>query len=221
MPPRSPARAAQLPAAGTRLPRDERRRQLLAAALEVFAAEGYHAAGMDDIAERAGVSKPVLYQHFPGKLELYLALLDAQTEALGASVAQALAATEDNQQRVHGVVSAYFDFVDGESRGDDGAFRLIFETDLGNEPAVRERVERAAEQTMRAVSQTIAADTGLDPMSAELLSVALTGAGQVAARWWLATAVTQSGRRLPKQTAVALIESLLWRGIASFPLRPE
>src|SRR6266511_3917510 len=59
-----------------RLPRSARRKQLLAAAQQVFVAQGYHAAAMDDIAERAGVSKPVLYQHFPGKLELYLALLD-------------------------------------------------------------------------------------------------------------------------------------------------
>src|SRR5664280_2184060 len=102
---------------GGRLPRSARRRQLLAAAQEVFVANGYHAAAMDDIAERAGVSKPVLYQHFPSKLELYLALLDTQTQALSAAVAQALAATEDNQLRVHGVVSAYFDFMDGEARG--------------------------------------------------------------------------------------------------------
>jgi AcrR family transcriptional regulator len=190
-----------------------RRKQLLAAAQEVFVANGYYAAAMDDIAERAGVSKPVLYQHFPGKLELYLALLDTQAKALGAAVAEALAATEDNRQRVHAVVSAYFDFVDGKSRGDDGAFRLIFETDLGNEPAVRARVAEVAEQTMRAVAETVAADTGLDHDSAELLSIALTGAGQVAARWWLA-----NDRRLPKEVAVSLIESLLWRGISNFPL---
>ena len=49
----------------SRLPRDERRAQLLAAALEIFTASGYHAASMDEIAERASVSKPVLYQHFP------------------------------------------------------------------------------------------------------------------------------------------------------------
>ena len=60
---------------GQRLPRRERRAQLLDAAREVFVAQGYHSAAMDDIAEAAGVSKPVLYQHFPGKLELYLALL--------------------------------------------------------------------------------------------------------------------------------------------------
>ncbi len=67
---------------GTRLPRRARRNQLLGAAQEVFVAQGYHSAAMDDIAERAGVSKPVLYQHFPGKLDLYLALLDQHCESL-------------------------------------------------------------------------------------------------------------------------------------------
>ena len=83
---------------GGRLPRSARRKQLLAAAQEVFVANGYHAAAMDDIAERAGVSKPVLYQHFPGKLELYLALLDTQAEALSRTVHDALAATDDNRR---------------------------------------------------------------------------------------------------------------------------
>ena len=65
-----------VPAArGSRLPRQARRKQLLSAAQAVFVASGYHAAAMDDIAERAGVSKPVLYQHFPGKMELYLSLI--------------------------------------------------------------------------------------------------------------------------------------------------
>ena len=85
---------------GTRLPRRARRNQLLGAAQEVFVAQGYHAAAMDDIAERAGVSKPVLYQHFPGKLDLYLALLDQHCESLIQSVRTALASTTDNKQRV-------------------------------------------------------------------------------------------------------------------------
>src|ERR1041384_121451 len=87
---------------GGRLPRSARRKQLLAAAQEVFVANGYHAAAMDDIAERAGVSKPVLYQHFPGKLELYLALLDQHVEVLGEQVRAAMAETSDNKERVLG-----------------------------------------------------------------------------------------------------------------------
>ena len=63
-----------------RLPRDERRALLLSAALEIFTVAGYHSAAMDEIADRAHVSKPVLYQHFPSKLELYLAVLDLHIE---------------------------------------------------------------------------------------------------------------------------------------------
>jgi AcrR family transcriptional regulator len=196
------------------LRRSARRKQLLAAAQEVFVANGYHAAAMDDIAERAGVSKPVLYQHFPGKLELYLALLDTQADRLSRAVHEALDATTDNRERIHGVLSAYFRFVDRAD--DDGAFRLIFETDLGNEPAVRDRVEAVAQKTMQAVADTVAADTGLDRAQAELLSTALTGAAQVAARWWLA-----SERPVSQADAIRLLESLLWRGISNFPRQNE
>src|ERR1700680_4101376 len=84
---------------GTRLPRLARRRQLLDAAMEVFVARGYHAAAMDEIAERAGVSKPVLYQHFPGKQELYLALLDESVDRLIEAVEAALRSNVDNRPR--------------------------------------------------------------------------------------------------------------------------
>jgi AcrR family transcriptional regulator len=196
---------------GARLPRDARRKQLLAAAQEVFVAKGYHATGMDDIAERAGVSKPVLYQHFPGKFELYLALLDMQTEVLADTVQKALATSEDNAERVHAVLSAYFDFVDRADN--DGAYRLVFESDLVNDPAVRQRVEQVTHRTVLAVAQTVAADTGLDETTSELLATALTGAAEAAAQWWLDT-----DKALDREQAIAFLEILLWRGISNFPL---
>src|SRR5205809_6591820 len=98
-----------------RLPRSARRKQLLAAAREVFVAQGYHAAAMDDIAERAGVSKPVLYQHFPGKRELYVALIALHSEELLAAVRHALISTSNNKQRVAATISAYFQFIDSQS----------------------------------------------------------------------------------------------------------
>ena len=96
----------------TRLPRSARRKQLLEAAQEVFVAQGYHAAAMDDIAERAGVSKPVLYQHFPGKLDLYLALLDVHCDAIIEKMRNAMSSSTDNKVRVAAATSAYFDFVE-------------------------------------------------------------------------------------------------------------
>ncbi|MDQ1696524.1 MAG: hypothetical protein QOJ03_1877 [Frankiaceae bacterium] len=196
-----------------RLPRSARRKQLLAAAQEVFVANGYHAAAMDDIAERAGVSKPVLYQHFPGKLELYLALLDQHVEVLGERVRTSLRSTSDNKQRVEGCIAAYFDFVDDPG----GAFRLVFESDLRNEPAVRERVERSLQISVDALADTIARDTGLDREDAELLSCGLAGLAEVSARWWLASDGPTPGSRMPKDRAVALLSGLAWRGISGYP----
>ncbi len=196
------------PARGTRLPRQARRAQLLVAAQEVFVAQGYHAAAMDDIAERAGVSKPVLYQHFPGKLELYLALLDEHAQDLVAKVRTALESTSDNRQRVEASVAAYFDFVTGEGE----AYRLVFESDLRNDPAVRERVERMTAQCVEAIAQTIAHDTGASPEEALLLSVGLSGIAEVGARWWLT-----SQDRVPRERAVELLARLSWRGISGSP----
>ena len=195
-----------------RLPRSARRKQLLAAAQQVFVAQGYHAAAMDDIAERAGVSKPVLYQHFPGKLELYLALLDTHCDAMVARMRAAMEATTDNKERVRGAIQAYFDFIDHESE----AFRLVFESDLRNDPAVRERVDRVESGCIAAITDTIMADTDLSRARAELLASGLVGAAEVAARFWVA-----GGRKVAKPEAEALLTALSWRGIASFPLHGE
>src|SRR6187549_3063474 len=123
----------EAPARGVRLSRSARRAQLLVAARDVFAAQGYHAAAMDDIAERAGVSKPVLYQHFPGKLELYLALLDQSCDTIIEACNDALAATDDNKQRVTATMHVFYNYVASAQ----GAFRLVFESDLTNEKPVR------------------------------------------------------------------------------------
>jgi AcrR family transcriptional regulator len=191
-----------------RLPRLARRTQLLGAAQEVFVAQGYHAAAMDDIADRAGVSKPVLYQHFPGKLELYLALLDQHCELLVDAVRAALESTTDNKQRVAATMSAYFHFVEHES----GAFRLVFESDLVNEAPVRERVSKAELDCAKLISAVIAEDTGLGPDESMVLAVGLTGISQVTARYWLS-----AGMPVPRDTAAQLISQLAWRGIAGFP----
>jgi AcrR family transcriptional regulator len=194
---------------GTRLPRPARRRQLLGAAQEIFVAQGYHAAAMDDIADRAGVSKPVLYQHFPGKLELYLALLDESARELVAIVRDALSSTTDNKQRVPATFRAFFDYV-----GTSGeAFRLVFESDLSNEPAVRARLDQTMRECAEMVSQFIRSDAGLDDAEAHLLGMALVGMAQVSSRYWLST-----DRAIPKDAAEQLLSRLAWRGISGWPM---
>ncbi|GAA1035332.1 MULTISPECIES: TetR/AcrR family transcriptional regulator [Amycolatopsis] len=196
---------------GVRLPRTERRAQLLTAAQRVFAEHGYHAAAMDEIAEEAGVSKPVLYQHFPGKLDLYIALLESHVDDLVGRVQGALNSTSDNRQRVPATVGAFFDFVNNDA----GAFRMVFESDLRGEPAVQEAVDRATSASVEAITETITSDAGLDEEKARLLAVGLVGMSQVSARYWL-----QHNQSMSREDAVALTANLAWRGIGGgFPLK--
>ena len=171
-------------------------------------AQGYHAAAMDEIADRAGVSKPVLYQHFPGKRELYLALIDQHSAELLAGVRRALASTSDNKLRVAATIGAYFEFIDSESE----SFRLVFESDLRSDPDVRDMVDKVTIGCAQAISEVIGEQTGLPPEEAELLGVALAGMANQTARYWLET-----GRRIDREAADRLIAQLSWRGIRGFP----
>jgi AcrR family transcriptional regulator len=177
--------------------------------MEVFVARGYHAAAMDEIAERAGVSKPVLYQHFPGKQELYLALLDESVDRLIETVRTALRSTTDNRQRVNATFSAYFGYV-GDT---NGTFKLVFESDFTSEPAVRERLEAADHKCADMISQVIKEDAGLADDEAHLLSIGLLGMAQVSARYWLNTLGS-----IPQEAAEQLVARLAWRGISGWPL---
>ena len=192
----------------SRMPRDERRAQLLAAALEVFTAAGYHAAAMDEISDRAGVSKPVLYQHFPSKLDLYLAVLDTHIDSLVFAIQKAIQSTPDNSKRVQATIAAYFDFIEADGE----AFRLLFESDMNVEPAVRERLNRMTYDCAAAVSAVISLDTGLAQEAAMLLGVGLIGSAQVTARHWL-----ERDSKLTREQAQNLVTNIIWRGISGFP----
>ena len=191
-----------------RLPRDERRAQLLVAALEVFTAAGYHSAAMDEIADRANVSKPVLYQHFPSKLELYLAVLDSHIDSLVFAIQKAIASNRENSSRVAATVEAYFGFIDSEGE----AFRLLFESDMNLEPQVRERLNRMTYDCAAAVSAVISIDTGLGKEESMMLAVGIIGTVQTTARHWL-----DRDGKIDRKRATELVMNLIWRGISGFP----
>ena len=191
-----------------RLPRDERRAQLLVAALEVFTAAGYHSAAMDEIADRANVSKPVLYQHFPSKLDLYLAVLDLHIDSLVFAIQKAIASNRENSSRVAATVDAYFGFIDNEGE----AFRLLFESDMNLGPQVRERLNRMTCDCAAAVSAVISIDTGLGKEESMMLAVGIIGTVQTTARHWL-----DRDGKIDRKRATELVMNLIWRGISGFP----
>ena len=194
---------------GSRLPRDERRGQLLIAASEVFVDRGYHAAGMDEIADRAGVSKPILYQHFVSKLELYLAVLAKHVENLVSGVRQALRTTTDNRQRLRSAVQAFFDFIEHDGQG----YRLIFENDNVAEPQVAVQVRVATESCIDAIFDLISHDSGLDPHRARMVAVGLVAISVDCARYWL-----DSDRPISKEDAIDGTVAFAWGGLSHVPL---
>ncbi|MCB1286628.1 MAG: TetR/AcrR family transcriptional regulator [Mycobacterium sp.] len=191
------------------MPRGERRDQLLATASEVFVDRGYHAAGMDEIADRAGVSKPVLYQHFSSKLDLYLAVLALHVEILLTGVRQALRTTTDNRQRLHAAVQAFFDFIEDDSQG----YRLIFENDNVTEPQVAAQVKVATDACTDAVFDLISRDSGLEAHRARMIAVGLVGISVDCARYWL-----DADRPISKEAAVEGTVQFAWGGLSHVPL---
>lgn len=194
---------------GARLSRQARRAQLLEAAQEIFVGSGYHAAAMDEIAERAGVSKPVLYQHFPGKMELYLALLDDANEQLTVAVLDALRGATSAAQRVAATIDAYFEFVARERT----PYRLVFESDLVNDPAVRERLDRVETSVAEAIAPLMEENTEFTLDESRLLAAAMVGMAQQSARFWQA-----HGERIPRQRAATLVAALAFKGVKRLPV---
>ncbi len=192
--------------------RSRRREQLLVAAGEAFAAGGYYATSMDNISRIAGVSKPILYQHFSNKLDLYLAVLQGHIDVLVHNVRHALRSTTDNEQRVRAAVEAYFDFVDDRTQG----YRVVFESDVPSEPSVQWRTAQGIEACVDAIFDLVSHNSGLDNHRARTLAVGLVGASQFAAQYWL-----EAGRPIPKSEAVEATVTLCWGGVSRLPRRPS
>ncbi|MPZ71830.1 MAG: TetR family transcriptional regulator [Nitriliruptorales bacterium] len=192
-----------------RLSAPQRRTQLLAVAGRLFAEQGYHGLSMEQLADAAGVSKPVLYQHFPSKHQLYLALVNDATEELQSQVRKALEGTADNEARVHGAIAAYFDFVE------DQRFALVFGTAQSSDDDVRRAIDSAFTRIADIVGRLIADDAGLSEEAANFLASGVRGLATEGARWWL------EHREVDKDEAVALLSLLVWRGLGAFGPGPR
>lgn len=192
-----------------RMPRAARREQLLDIAQHLFASQGYHHVAMDDIAEAARVTKPVLYRLFPSKLDLYLAVVDQRGEALVAVVDEVVAAGSSSPGElsalIGAVVMAYVDFV--EAAGESSV--LLFESDVRHDAAVRERVESAESAVRLRLSRAL--ESRLDPEQALVVAAAVTASAQAAAVLQL------RGSTQGREATIDLITALLWGGVAGLP----
>ena len=183
----------------------ERRAQLLDVARRVFGASGFHAASMETVAKEAGVTKPILYDHFPSKKNLYLALIDADLAVLHEEVRKALVAPIGNRERIRASFQAYFDFVDEHAEG----FRLLMQETVGAEDEFRLRVAQVRDQILSEVADLIVRESSgrLDRERAEIVALALIGMVETVAQR------EPGGHSAKRLEAVDVLVRLAWRGI--------
>jgi AcrR family transcriptional regulator len=159
-----------------RLPADQRRRQLLDVARDVFAERGFHATAMDEVALRAGVTKPVLYQHFPSKRALYIELLQDTGAHLLRELEAATERAPSGRERVEEGFTAYFRFVVSNR----SAFRLLFGTSIRTDPEFSRIVEGIITAAVAAISTLIAIPAS--PEQRTVLANALVGMAESVSR---------------------------------------
>jgi AcrR family transcriptional regulator len=210
----APARAAaegSLPPR-RRLPAARRRRQLIDVALETFARNGLEATTMDDIASAAGVTKPLLYQHFRSKRALFLELLGDVAQELLEEITAATSAAASPRQEVEAGFAAYFHYaIERES-----AFRLLFDRSVPHDGELDQALRRVEDTIADAVTPLIAAD--IDPPHQRLLAYAVVGMAEGASRSWLRDRDTSESPEAVRAEADRLarrMADLAWAGLRS------
>ncbi|MCB1028014.1 MAG: TetR/AcrR family transcriptional regulator [Microthrixaceae bacterium] len=186
-----------------RLPAAERRRQLLAVALGVFAEHGFHATSMNDIADAAGVTKPVLYQHFRSKRELILELLSEIGADLSAVVGKATVDATSPRHQIEAGFASYFQWVNDNR----GAFNLLFSSGTLGDPDFL----AAAQQVEDAIADVVADNiviAGLTQERRALLAHGIVGMAEGTCRRWMADPAAIDHVELADQ-----LSELAWFGL--------
>lgn len=177
--------------------------QLLDAALSVFAADGFQTATMESVATEAGVTKPVLYQHFSSKRDLFLELLRTTGHDLTETVGAATASASSAEEMVVNGFAAYFDFV--ADHPDE--FRLLFGEGVRTDPDFA----RAVADVENQLADFIAALIDIEELTAgERLMFAhgILGLAEATGRHWIA-----SGASSDVQALASRVADLAWLGL--------
>jgi AcrR family transcriptional regulator len=202
--------SSALQTSARRLTAGQRRQQLFAVAIELFAQRGYRATTMDDIAEAAGVTKPLLYQHFSSKRALYLELVDSIARDLLEAIQRAVGEAEGPRQQVELGFAAYFRLVVSH----EAEFRLLY----GRDHADDEELGRALRAVEDAIAEAIdpLIDAGLDDDHRRLLAYGIVGMAEGVSRRFLqqrpttGAEVDEEAQRLARRMA-----DLAWAGLRS------
>lgn len=172
----------------TRLPRAEREQQTLDQARALFAAHGYAAVTMDQVAAAVGVTKPLLYNYFGNKEQLFLACMKPAADALTDHVVSAVSSAADATEALRDGIHAFFAFLDS----DRDAWRMLHDDSLPSGGEIAARITEYRDEMEAMVTAALAERT--ESRAVEPLSVAIFGAAEALGRWWLRTGTLSAER---------------------------
>ncbi|MDO5034539.1 MAG: TetR/AcrR family transcriptional regulator [Actinomycetaceae bacterium] len=196
----------------TRLTAIERREQLISIGCKVFASNGYDATTVEEIAQKAGVTKPVVYEHFGGKEGLYAVVVDREVQHLVTTISNSLTSSEHPRRIVENTALALLDYIEDHT---DGFRVLVRDAPRGQSEGyyssvigdVASKVEHLLADRFKAAN--------LDAKSAPLYAQMLVGLIAQVGQWWL------EERSLDKATVAAHVVNLTWLGLRNLRPKPE
>ena len=194
-----------------RLSASARRTQLIEIARAVFATHGYEATSVEEIAARANVSKPIVYEHFGGKEGLYAVLVDREMDFVVTRISEAISSGTP-RQRVERAALAFLSYVRDQP---DGFVVLSRDAPValargGMSSLLNDVAERVAN-----VFTTTLKKAGYDPKTAPIYAHALVGMVTFVGQWWTET------RKPPIEDVASHIAALAWMGLRHLPKRPK
>jgi AcrR family transcriptional regulator len=194
-----------------RLTAAARRAQLVEIGCAVFAELGYEAASVEEIAERAKISKPIVYEHFGGKEGLYAVIVDREVEHIVARIGEAVA-TGSARERLEAAVLAYLTYVEERPQG----FAVL----LRDAPPARRSGQMPA--LMYELADRVGGvftdqfrQAGYDVKMSPVYAHALVGMVAFVGQWWMETP-----RRPPAEVVASHVAALGWMGLRHLPKRP-
>jgi AcrR family transcriptional regulator len=188
----------------------ERREQLIEVARGLFAERGFEGSAIEEVAHRAAVSKPIVYEHFGGKQGLYAAVVDREVDLLLSMMREALTAGSSRELLEQAAV-ALLDYVEQRPEG----FRiLIRDSPMGTSASFRSIIGDVATRVEGILMEAFTR-RGLDPATAPMYAQMLVGMVGATGQWWLDT------RRPDRRVVAAHLVNLAWNGLSGLEQEPE
>ncbi|WP_136193582.1 MULTISPECIES: TetR/AcrR family transcriptional regulator [Actinomyces] len=201
----------------TRMSASERREQLIAVARALFAKKGFEATSIEEIANRAKVSKPVVYEHFGGKEGLYAVIVDRELTAIYTTITQALESSTSASVIVERAALALLTYIEESSDGfrilSSNNFRAPAATDNHGSDTYSTLLADVAIQVSGLLATQFSAH-GLDPRTAPLYAQMLVGIVAMPSQWWL------ENPAMSKEEVAAHMVNLAWNGLRAMTPRP-